>query len=205
VQGYNAQAVVTEDQFVVAAEVTNYAHDASSVVPMVRTAKTNLRQAGTRSRIRTVVADAGYWSDDNAALAGIEAIIAPGRARNIGRIAEVENERSRLLARVEANEIDTAQAAGQLGVTRARVNQLLRHRRAGIPESLTTKMIAKLETPRGRRLYKKRAPAIEPLFAQIKHNRKMRDLHLRGLPGVATEWKLITATHNLLKLWRCTV
>jgi transposase len=202
VQGYNAQAVATEDQFVVAAEVTNQAHDAPTFEPMITATKRNLRHAGETRRVRRVVADAGYWSTDNANLSGVETIIAPGRARQLKQIAETDHERSALLARVEAGEIDTLDAATQLGVTRARVNQLLRHRRAGTPESLTTAMVAKLDTPRGRRIYKKRAATIEPVFAQIKHNRGIRTLSRRGLQAVDSEWKLICATHNLLKLWR---
>ena len=201
VQGYNAQAVATEDQFVVAAAVTNQAHDAPSFEPMITATKQNLRRAGERRRVRRVVADAGYWSDDNANMRGVEALIAPGRARQLKQIAEADNERSALLERVEAGEVDKADAAAQLAVTRARVNQLLRRRRAGVAESLTTTMIAKLDTPKGRRLYKKRAPSIEPVFAQVKHNRGIRTASRRGLAAVDSEWKLICATHNLLKLW----
>jgi transposase len=200
VQGYNAQAVVTTDQFVVAAEVTNEANDAGQFAPMITAAKSNLRSAGAKSRVRTVVADAGYWSNDNAELAGVEAIIAPGKARNIKRVTEAE--RAELLARVEHGEMSRAAAAAQLGVTRTRVNQLLRLRRAGTPETLTTAMVTKLATPRGKRLYKKRSPSVEPVFAQIKHNRGIRAFSLRGLHAVDSEWKLIAATHNLLKLWR---
>ena len=47
VQGYNAQAVATDDQFVVAAEVTNHANDATAFAPMIAAAKTNL---GARAR-----------------------------------------------------------------------------------------------------------------------------------------------------------
>src|SRR5258707_2536910 len=57
VQGYNAQAVATEDQFVVAAEVTNIAHDAPAFAPMITAARMNLRAAGERRRVRRVVAD----------------------------------------------------------------------------------------------------------------------------------------------------
>jgi transposase len=202
VQGYNAQAVATEQQFVVAAEVTNCAHDAPSYTPMVTAAKRNLRAAGEKRRLRRVVADAGYWSIENVNLPGVESFIAPGRARQLKRIAEAEQQRADLLDRVAAGEIDTLQACQQLGVTRARVNQLLRRRRAGAPDPLTATMIAKLDTPRGRRTYKKRAATIEPVFAQIKHNRSIRDLARRGLPAVDSEWKLICATHNLLKLYR---
>ena len=75
---------------------------------------------------------------------------------------------------------------------------------AGRAESATTTMIAKLQSPRGKRLYKKRSASVEPVFAQIKHNRKIRTLSRRGLAAANSEWNLITATHNLLKLWRHT-
>jgi transposase len=126
------------------------------------------------------------------------------RARQLKQIAKTETQRTTILHRVDTGEIDTLEASKQLGVTRARVNQLLRRRRAGDPDPLTTTMIAKLDTPRGRKTYKKRAASIEPVFAQIKHNRKIRDLSRRGLTAVDSEWKLICATHNLLKLYRMT-
>ena len=202
VQGYNAQAVATADQYVIAAEVTNNAFDAPAFGPMITGARQNLRAAGEHRRVRRVVADAGYWSIDNVNLTGVETFIAPGRARQLKQIAQTEQHRAALLERVEHGEIDTLQAASQLGVSRARVNQMLRRRRAGNPESLTTTMIAKLDTPRGRRTYKKRAPAIEPVFAQIKHNRRICSISRRGLAAADSEWKLICATHNLLKLRR---
>lgn len=129
-QGYNAQAVATTDQFVIAAEATNLAHDAPAYAPMVKAAKTNLRTAGEKRRVRRVVADAGYWSVDNANLKGVESFIAPGRARQLKKIAESEQQRAAILDRIETGEIDTLEASQQLGVTRARVNQLLRRRRA---------------------------------------------------------------------------
>jgi transposase len=201
-QGYNAQAVATTDQFVIAAEVTNLAMDAPAYAPMVAAAKTNLTAAGERRRLRQVVADAGYWSVDNVALKGVESFIAPGRARQLKKIAETEHARTAILDRVQAGEIDTIDASHQLGVTRARVNQLLRRRRIGDPSPLTTTMIAKLDSPRGRKTYKKRAPSIEPVFAQIKHNRRIRTISRRGLTAADSEWKLICATHNLLKIHR---
>jgi hypothetical protein len=38
------------------------------------------------------------------------------------------------------------------------------------------------------------------LFGSIKHNRGFKQFHRRGRAAVRTEWRLITATHNLLKL-----
>jgi transposase len=54
----------------------------------------------------------------------------------------------------------------------------------------------------GRALYKQRQAIIEPVFAHTKINRKADRFQRRGLAACKAEWRLITATHNLLKLWR---
>jgi hypothetical protein len=46
---------------------------------------------------------------------------------------------------------------------------------------------------------------IEPVFGQTKHNRRIDRFHRRGRAAVRREWRLITATHNLLKLHRHTL
>jgi hypothetical protein len=59
-----------------------------------------------------------------------------------------------------------------------------------------------LATERGGGLYRRRQPMIEPVFAQMKFNRGLDRFRRRGRGAVRTEWRLITATHNLLKLHR---
>jgi transposase len=59
-----------------------------------------------------------------------------------------------------------------------------------------------LASERGGELYRQRQPMIEPVFGQTKFNRGMSRFHRRGRAAVRTEWRLITATHNLLKLHR---
>jgi transposase len=66
-QGYNAQAVVTQDQIIVAADITQDASDNHQLVPMVASAQQNLAAAGIKEPIGAVVADAGYWSQPSAA------------------------------------------------------------------------------------------------------------------------------------------
>ena len=61
IQGYNAQAVVTVGQIVIAAEVSNIAPDFGQLGPMVSAALSELEQAGIAERPDTVIADAGYW------------------------------------------------------------------------------------------------------------------------------------------------
>ena len=61
----------------------------------------------------------------------------------------------------------------------------------------------KLRRPEGRAVYKMRKAVVEPVFAQIKEQRGFRRFLLRGLKRVESEWHLLCATHNLLKLYRC--
>jgi hypothetical protein len=62
-----------------------------------------------------------------------------------------------------------------------------------------------LATEHGGGLYRQRQPMIEPVFGQTKHNRGIERFQRRGRAAVRTEWRLITATDNLLKLHRHTL
>ena len=68
--------------------------------------------------------------------------------------------------------------------------------------SASEQMKEKLKTETGRALYKMRKAIVEPIFGQIKAARGIRAFLLRGLEKVRAEWKLICATHNLLKMFR---
>jgi transposase len=59
-----------------------------------------------------------------------------------------------------------------------------------------------LASERDGELYRKRQPMIEPVFAQMKFNRGLDRFRRPGRGAVRAEWRLITATHNLLKLHR---
>ena len=61
-----------------------------------------------------------------------------------------------------------------------------------------------LQSDEGRDLYRRRAQIIEPVFAHTKILRRAERFQRRGLAACRSEWRLITATHNLLKLWRLT-
>ena len=68
--------------------------------------------------------------------------------------------------------------------------------------SLFQQMDEKLSSEEGRAIYKRRQAIIEPIFGQIKQIRGISSFKRRGLSAVDSEWKLICATHNLLKLYR---
>jgi transposase len=73
VQGYNAQAVVTEDQVVIAADISTESLDTANLEPMVEAACESLEAAGVSDSPGVVLADAGYWKND-----AIEAIVNNG-------------------------------------------------------------------------------------------------------------------------------
>ena len=64
------------------------------------------------------------------------------------------------------------------------------------------RMRERLVSEDGKALYAKRKATVEPVFGQIKEARNIRRFRLRSLKKVTCEWKLICATHNLLKLFR---
>jgi hypothetical protein len=61
IQGYNAQAAVTAEQIIVAAEITTASPDFGHLEPVFEAALRDLELAGVSERPETVVADAGYW------------------------------------------------------------------------------------------------------------------------------------------------
>jgi transposase len=64
-QGYNAQAVTTMEQVIVAAELTQQANDLQQLHPMLDATAATLAAAGIPERPATLLADCGYWTIAN--------------------------------------------------------------------------------------------------------------------------------------------
>jgi transposase len=62
-QGYNVQAVVTEEQIVLAAEVSASSPDFGHLAPMVKATKRELQAIGVTETPGVAVADSGYWNE----------------------------------------------------------------------------------------------------------------------------------------------
>jgi hypothetical protein len=163
IPAFNAQAVATEDQIIVAAEVTTEGGDFEQLDPMVSSAERELEEAGVEERPGVVLADAGYWSNDH-----IDSL----RERGMTPIVAADTTRSRP-----------------------------RKNRLGGPYDFMRRVLA---TERGGELYSRRLRMVEPVFAQTKANRRIERFLRRGRAAVRSEWRLIAATHNLLKLHRHT-
>ena len=164
IPAYNAQAVTTSEQIIVAAEITTKGGDFEELDPMISAAERELATAGVEESPGVVLADAGYWSNghiDSLRGRGVVPIVAADTTRN-----------------------------------RPRKNRL------GGPYDFMRRVMA---SEAGGDLYAKRQCMVEPVFAQIKANRRIGRFKRRGRAAARSEWRLIAATHNLLKLHRHTL
>lgn len=81
----NAQIVATEEQVIVAADVTNQANDMRQIEPMVDQLQSNVRAAELNGKVKEFIADAGYFSEDNTQTitsAGMDPLIATQRLKH---------------------------------------------------------------------------------------------------------------------------
>ena len=160
VQGYNAQAVVTSDQVIIAADISTSSLDSANLEPMVAAACEALEAAGVSKKPEVVLADAGYWRND-----AIETLVNRGIQTLVAPDADARKE----------------PRPGRRGGLYDFVRQVL-------------------ATDWGKQLYLRRQGSVESVFGQIKANRGVRRFQRRGRLAVLSEWRLLTATHNLLKL-----
>jgi len=66
--------------------------------------------------------------------------------------------------------------------------------------SYSERMKQAIDSERGRRLYGGRFATVEPVFANIRHNKGLNRFTLRGQRKVDTQWKLFCLVHNIEKL-----
>ena len=172
VQGYNAQAVVTAEQLIVAAEITQQANDIHQLHPMLAQAQENLQAIDHAQAIGIALADAGYCSEAN-----LTAVVPEGPELLVATNKDWKQRK----------------AQREQPPPRGRIPKHLTARE---------RMDRALLTKRGRRLYRTRGCTVEPVFGQIKVGRGCDRFMRRGEQACASEWKLLCTTHNLLKLWR---
>lgn len=172
VQGYNGQALVCETQIIVAADLAQEENDCRQLHPMVKQAKENLEAVGVDEKMGALSADAGYWSEANC--------------------VEADPDGPELFV-ATTKDWKQRKAAREQPAPRGRIP-----RRLGVRERMERKLLTK----RGREVYKKRSQIVEPVFGQVKVVRGCDRFMRRGYSACRSEWRLICATHNLLKLWR---
>ncbi len=68
------------------------------------------------------------------------------------------------------------------------------------PLKHTERMKQKIDSEAGRALYGGRFATVEPVFANIRHNKRLNRFTLRGKTKVDGQWKLYCMVHNIEKL-----
>lgn len=68
------------------------------------------------------------------------------------------------------------------------------------PDDLVGKMIAKIDTEKGKERYERRLAIVEPVFANIKTQKRLNRFTLRGKGKVNVQWQLFCIIHNIEKI-----
>jgi transposase len=63
------------------------------------------------------------------------------------------------------------------------------------------RMRAKVSSPEGMKIYRRRKCIPEPVFGQIKQGMGFRRFSMRGMEKARGEWALVCTCHNIKKLW----
>lgn len=68
------------------------------------------------------------------------------------------------------------------------------------PHHFTERMKQAIDSAQGRRLYSQRMATVEPVFANLRHNKRLDRFTLRSQPKVNAQWTLYCLVHNIEKL-----
>ena len=179
-QCYNPQQVVSEDNLVIATELTDdpagmawfepmmaQAQDAAALI-LAHQPPAPAPDGGDATRepaggIGLALADAGYLSRHNLTCPGPDRLIATGKRRDLEKTARGT---------------DAARDDGPDG-------------------DVITAMAARLATGDGITAYRQRGHIAETPHGDIKHNMRFRQLSLRGKRKAAAEWRFACAVRNL--------
>lgn len=222
---YNAQLAVDEKVgVIVAADLDNRSPDVEHLAQMTEQVRVQREVLGDAAPEATqVTADAGYFSSEAISASdgnGIELLICPGRegktsdSSTNGKLFglaqfsyDPEHRRftcpaGRLLVLTDRSEERYASqdCAGcplrdkclKPGEKRRR----LRLHKGNIDGAT---MRTKMKTPQALAIYRRRKSTVEPVFGQIKWDRGLRALSMRGETKSRSEFRFVCAVHNLMK------
>jgi transposase len=180
IQGYNTQNLTSEDELIIATELTGEQADCPSFEPMLakgqqaaaliaahRPGPEPGQDPGSSQQqdgIGLALADAGYCSEANLTCPGPDRLIAVGKGRDLEKAARDPD--------------NDGPGWGGPAI------QAMRER---------------LKTEDGIAAYRQRGHIAETPHGHIKHNMGLRQLSVRGKRKATAEWEFICAVHNLFK------
>ena len=84
--------------------------------------------------------------------------------------------------------------------TAVRQVAIFRRRHSGAPETASERMKRRIDSERGRQMISRRFATVEPVFGNLRHNKRLNRFTLRGRTKVDAQWKLYCLVHNIEKL-----
>lgn len=220
---YNCQGAVTRDGIIVAAYVSNNASDKEQLTPLINQAEKN-----TGKQVENILADSGYSSYANYEWLEQQektAYIPDQDYEHRGELKAEPYDKSNFIYNPEKDNYTCPQGKelilDQIVFHRTRKQKLriykgtqclncpvksdctsakVRQINQDIREPLREKARNLLDSPQGKLIYRQRMNMIEPVWGNIKFNKKITMFHLRGLTKVNGEWMLIAIGNNIQKL-----
>lgn len=84
---------------------------------------------------------------------------------------------------------------------RTRVRQVMMFAKGQASPHVATELTRRaIDSEQGRRIYSQRMGTVEPVFANLRYNKRLDRFTLRGRAKVATQWQLYCLVHNIEKL-----
>jgi transposase len=191
--GYNGQAVVTDDQIIVGADLTQEPVDAALLPDMLDTTIAQATAAGLDPTPPDTTGDDADHEDhedgadhDDSADTGMDIMLADAGYAGEKAYQAADDKGLRLIAPRRKN-IDPRTLDPSLDPID--------------PDKYpaTARARERLATPRGKTHYKQRGRTIEPVFGQIKTIQDLTRFARRSFRAARSEWLLSCAVHNLRK------
>ena len=84
--------------------------------------------------------------------------------------------------------------------TKTRQVAFFTNKRSADPQSHSARMRQRIDSASGRARYARRFATVEPVFGNLRHNKRLNRFTLRGRKKVDGQWKLYCLVHNIEKL-----
>lgn len=86
---------------------------------------------------------------------------------------------------------------------KSRIRQVAINLNRPRPVDAMTLMRQAIDSPAGRAIYGRRIGTVEPVFANLRHNKRLSRFTLRGRRKVRTQWQLYCLVNNIESIARC--
>ena len=203
-QGYNAQAAVSKNHYIIAADLVSDQNDLHQLSPMVKQITDSMMRNDINPISTVILADAGYCVYQEMPELfelGVDLYI-PSKKE-----WKIEISTSNGLFTLDIGDIPITglnMYPGKLAIYGEFVYRewMNENRECDNSEIIHDIMEAKITSPSGRDEYRARKYIVESIFGYIKEGMKYFSFLRRGIDKCKSEWKLICTCYNIKRAWK---